>query len=125
MTRRRVAPRFAAVLGLGKAGLSLVASLLDAKVPVVAGARRLPALARERGELPRAALFLAVPDGALEQVVAGLARWPELPRAVVHLAGARGLDVLAPLARRTAIASFHPLASLDGEHAIPRGTLIA
>lgn len=113
------------MLGLGKAGGSLLASFAAARIPVAARARRVPALARQRAALTRAPLFLAVPDDALPEVVAALAAWPALPPVIAHLSGARGLDVLAPLADRSAIASFHPLASLDGRHPIPRGTLIA
>lgn len=114
-----------AVLGLGKAGGSLSASFAAARVPVVARARRLPALARRRARLARTVLFLAVPDDALTDVADALARWPTLPPVVAHLSGARGLDVLGALAARTTIASFHPLASLDGRHPVPAGTLVA
>ncbi|MBI1949063.1 MAG: DUF2520 domain-containing protein [Deltaproteobacteria bacterium] len=125
MSGRRAESGDVAVLGLGKAGGALVASFERAQVPIVARARRLAALARRRGHLDSATLFLAVPDEALPGVVAALAAWPALPRAVVHLSGARGLDVLEPLAARAAIGSFHPLASLDGRGPVPAGTLIA
>lgn len=125
MSKRRVAPSGVAVLGLGKAGGALIASFARARLPVVARARRLSSLARRRALLDGTTLFLAVPDDALISVVESLSGWPSLPRAVVHLSGARGLDVLEPLAGRTSIGSFHPLASLDGRHPVPAGTLIA
>jgi predicted short-subunit dehydrogenase-like oxidoreductase (DUF2520 family) len=44
----------------------------------------------------------------------------------VHMSGAKGASVLAPLlGRGCSVGTFHPLASLDGKHAIPRGTFIA
>lgn len=124
VTRAPAAPAVA-VLGLGKAGGSLLASLAQAKVRVVARARRLPALRRARGRPTAELLFLAVPDDALTDVAEALARWPTLPPVIAHMSGSRGLTALAPLATRAVIASFHPLASLDGAHPIPRGSLIA
>lgn len=124
VTRAPAAPAVA-VLGLGKAGGSLLASLAQANVPVAARARRLPALRRARGRAAAELLFLAVPDDALTDVASALARWPTLPPVIVHLSGSRGLKALAPLASRAVVGSFHPLASLDGVHPIPRGSLIA
>ncbi|MCC7112175.1 MAG: DUF2520 domain-containing protein [Deltaproteobacteria bacterium] len=115
----------AAVLGLGKAGGALLASLREAAIPVSARARRLPTLLRQRGLADAELLFLAIPDDALAATAARLATLPKLPPVVVHLSGSRGLAVLAPLLGRCATASFHPLASLDGKHPIPRGTLFA
>lgn len=117
-----------AVLGLGKAGGALIASLTQAGVTVVARARRVDALLKARALRDAQVLFLAVPDGALEEVAASLAaRFPKHlePPVVAHLAGARGLDALHHLEGRAHIASFHPLASLNGREPIPAGTLIA
>jgi predicted short-subunit dehydrogenase-like oxidoreductase (DUF2520 family) len=57
-------------------------------------------------------VFLAVPDGAVSDYAAGLARMP-LARgvSVVHVSGALGLSTLEPLQPRHAIGSFHPLQS--------------
>ncbi len=52
-------------------------------------------------------VLLAVPDDAIADVAAALAPSPE--RVVAHLAGSRGLDVLAPHPRA---ASLHPLVPL-------------
>lgn len=123
--RRGRRARAAAVLGLGKVGGALLASLAMAGVPVSARARRLPALLRQRGLADAKLLFLAIPDDALAETARQLAAAPALPPAVVHLSGSRGLEVLAPLKGRSAMASFHPLASLDGKHPIPPGTLLA
>ena len=54
-------------------------------------------------------LVLAVPDGAVAGVAAAVAPDPAGRCVVAHLAGALGLDVLAPHQRR---ASIHPLRSL-------------
>lgn len=136
----------AGVLGLGKAGGSLVASLLGAGMPVDAtatrsGTRR--AAFRERYPDIRApaarvttllqrlaaagtdVLFLAVPDDALQDVARTLAKADALPPVVAHLSGSRGPEALAALQDRTTPAAFHPLAALDGETPIPRGTLLA
>lgn len=125
--RRPRVDETSAVLGLGKAGGALLASLALAGVPVSARARRLDALLAHRG-FPRASLlFLAVPDGALPAIADELARARRSPalRLVVHMSGARGLDALAPLAGTACVGSFHPLASLDGRSPIPAGTLVA
>jgi predicted short-subunit dehydrogenase-like oxidoreductase (DUF2520 family) len=112
-----------AVLGLGRAGGSLVASLQDAGIHVV-GARRahlLKASALRDVE----ALFLAVPDDAIADTARKLAPRKDLPRLVVHLAGSHGTAILDALPARVARGCFHPLASLDGERPIPPRTLLA
>jgi len=57
-------------------------------------------------------LIVATPDGAISQVAAAVQPVPDT--VVVHLAGALGLDVLAPHPRRAAV---HPLVSLADEEA--------
>ncbi len=57
-------------------------------------------------------LIIATPDGAISQVAAAVQPVPDT--VVVHLAGALGLDVLAPHPRRAAV---HPLVSLADEEA--------
>jgi len=70
-------------------------------------------------------LVIAVPDDAIAAVAAKLSAAPVLPRLVVHLSGRQGAAALSSLLERVEVGSFHPLASLDGKSAIPRGTLIA
>ncbi len=56
-------------------------------------------------------LFLAVPDGAVGKMASRIAAMgPARELAIVHLSGALGLDVLAPL-EANPIGSFHPLQS--------------
>ena len=57
-------------------------------------------------------VFLAVPDGAVAETAARLARL-DAPAGVsfVHCSGALGLDALAALRGRHAVGSFHPLQS--------------
>jgi predicted short-subunit dehydrogenase-like oxidoreductase (DUF2520 family) len=119
-----------AILGLGKAGGSLVASARDARMSIVAKAARLPRLTRTLAWHSARTLFLAVPDDAIEDVARALARiaakGKALPSLVVHMSGAKGASALGALVDRgCTVGTFHPLASLDGAHAIPRGTFIA
>jgi predicted short-subunit dehydrogenase-like oxidoreductase (DUF2520 family) len=57
-------------------------------------------------------VFLAVPDGAVSDYSAALAR-SSMPQgvSVVHVSGALGLGALEPLRSRHAVGSFHPLQS--------------
>lgn len=98
------------VLGRGRLGRSLTAALRSAGrsvrlEPGTPGARR-GALEVEPGAL----VLLAVPDGAIADVADGVAGSLPDGAAAVHLSGARGLDVLAPVTGRGRPAgSFHPL----------------
>ena len=100
-----VAAKAVRVIGPGRAGLSLARGLEKAgwRVDGVLG----------RGDDVTAAaagvdlLAIATPDGAIAGVAASVA--PDDSCVVAHLAGALGLDVLAPHVRR---ASIHPLRSL-------------
>jgi predicted short-subunit dehydrogenase-like oxidoreductase (DUF2520 family) len=65
-------------------------------------------------------LVLATPDGAVAEVAAAVE--PVGSTVVAHLAGALGLDVLAPHARR---ASVHPLRSIPEASAELRGAWFA
>lgn len=57
-------------------------------------------------------VFLAVPDGAVGEAAARIARLGPPPRvSFVHVSGALGLDPLAALRERHAVGSFHPLQS--------------
>ena len=93
------------VVGPGRAGLSLCRALTGA------GWRVLPVLSRHDDVSDAAAgtdlLVLATPDGAVADVAAAVG--PVESTVVAHLAGALGLDTLAPHARR---ASIHPLVAL-------------
>ncbi len=92
------------VIGPGRAGRSLVSALEDSSWIC----RRL--YGREHPIVDAAAdvdaVFLAVPDDAIAAVAHAVR--PGLA-VVLHLSGAKGLDVLAPHART---GSVHPLASL-------------
>jgi len=68
--------------------------------------------ARATLEPPAAGIvFLAVPDSVVGEIAARMAAAHPAPAvAFVHLSGALGLDVLAPL-RRHDLGSFHPLQS--------------
>ncbi len=62
-------------------------------------------------------LFLAVPDGAVGETAARIARLKPPPRlAVVHLSGALGLDALRAL-HANPCGSFHPLQSFPAPRA--------
>jgi pantoate--beta-alanine ligase len=97
----------ARIVGPGRAGHALARALTDAGWTVE------PLLGRG-DEVAGAAdgvdlLVIATPDGAIADVAAAVRRVPTT--VVAHLAGALGLDVLAPHERR---ASIHPLVSLAG-----------
>ncbi|HET9089012.1 MAG TPA: DUF2520 domain-containing protein [Acidimicrobiales bacterium] len=62
----------------------------------------------ELGRVDGEVVLLAVPDDALAEVARALA--PDASRVVVHVAGSRTLEVLAPHSR---VASLHPLAALS------------
>jgi predicted short-subunit dehydrogenase-like oxidoreductase (DUF2520 family) len=74
------------------------------------------ALARKLESLPQAIVFLAVPDGAVPGMAAGLAAAGSgIPRSVAfaHVSGALELAALQPLRPRHAVGSFHPLQSFS------------
>ena len=107
------------VIGSGRAGTSLARAL------AAAGWRVLPSLGR--GDDVRTAatddlghpldlLVIATPDGAIGEVAAAVQ--PVDGTVVAHLAGAIGLDVLAPHRRRAVI---HPLVALPDADTGARG----
>jgi predicted short-subunit dehydrogenase-like oxidoreductase (DUF2520 family) len=105
--RHRETPEPLIVAGRGNLGRSL--------------ARALPArlvAARTGFQAPTTGIvFLAVPDGAIGETAARIAALEPPPAvAFVHLSGALGLDVLAPLQTHP-VGSFHPLQSFP----TPRG----
>lgn len=111
------------VLGRGRLGRSLAAALRAAGCPVALHPGREAAL---DGAGADALVLLAVPDGAITDVAAGLSLPGGVP--AVHLSGARGLDALAPLAARGhPVGSLHPLQPFPVERppAAFRGALVA
>jgi len=119
-----------ALVGPGRAGTALAAALVDAghRVISVAGrtpdaestqvgaarfdARAVPVQFAGRGaEL----VLIVTPDDAIEGTARAIAQSLEPGALVLHLAGAHGLDVLAPIARtRTDVrlGALHPLQTL-------------
>jgi len=93
------------LVGPGRVGASLAswAVARGARLEAVAG-RGTPGLATAGQDL----LLLAVPDGALPEVAAELARRPQA-RVVLHTSGSRPAAVLAPLRPGSAVGSLHPL----------------
>ncbi len=126
-----------AILGQGRAGLSLCLALRHLGSPPALVWERAPAraalLAPILGPLLRAGpeppaldeaevWILAVPDGALPELAAGLAaRCGPRPDAVaLHLAGALEASVLAPLGERgLSLGSLHPVRSLPDPLELP------
>jgi predicted short-subunit dehydrogenase-like oxidoreductase (DUF2520 family) len=102
-----VAAKAVRVIGPGRAGRSFARGLEKSgwRVAGVLGREDDVTAACDGVDL----LVLAVPDGAVASVAAAVAPSTDGRCVVAHLAGALGLDVLAPHARR---ASIHPLRSL-------------
>lgn len=94
----------ARVLGPGRAGRSLATALSRRGWRVDLLGRDDPTEAAANGV---DVVVIAVPDDAIADVAASVR--PDPDTVVVHLAGSRGLDVLAPHPR---VASMHPLVSL-------------
>jgi predicted short-subunit dehydrogenase-like oxidoreductase (DUF2520 family) len=101
--RRR--PRRVRIVGPGRAGTSLALALTNAGWDVA------PMLGRRDDLSPAATevdlLVIATPDDEIRGVAKAVV--PSEGTVVAHLAGARGLEVLAPHPRRAAV---HPLVSL-------------
>jgi predicted short-subunit dehydrogenase-like oxidoreductase (DUF2520 family) len=71
-------------------------------------------LVRALSKQPDVLVFLTVPDGAVASVARDIAAHDsDVPKTVsfAHTSGALGLRALAPLKRRHAVGSFHPLRS--------------
>ncbi len=94
----------ARIIGRGRAGQSLAVALEGAGWDVDVLDRRADLAPAARG-CPL--LLIATPDAAVAEVAAAVQ--PIGDTVVAHLAGALGLDVLAPHARR---ASLHPLVAM-------------
>jgi len=103
------------ILGSGRLGRSLQGAFEHAGLTVRAASGREP--------VPQAALheatlaILAVPDQAIAEKAAELAAaGPRPSTCFVHLSGALGLEVLAPLRERgCAVGSFHPFQPFAAE----------
>ena len=120
-----------ALVGPGRAGTAVAARLVAVgyRAHVVAGrpgspstgpaAARLGAAVVAAGEAGRdvGLVVVATPDRSIEEVAASLAPSVGPGALVVHLAGARGLDALTPLAARrpdVVVGALHPLQTLTG-----------
>ena len=104
------------VAGRGRVGRSLAGALAAAghDAELVAARSSAKRLLQALDSEPGAIVFLTVPDDAVRAVAerivsAGAGLAPSVSFA--HTSGALGLDALAPLARRHAVGSFHPLRS--------------
>ncbi len=122
--------RTLALVGPGRAGMSLAGAALTADMTVVAVAGRdstnLETAARTLGarissvaEVGRGAdlVLLAVPDAAIGALSAAVAPGLEAGALVLHCSGARTLDVfdaLVGLRSDVAVGSLHPLQILSG-----------
>lgn len=118
-------PRSPVVIGRGRLGVALLAALRQAELePRSAGGREcrerpegLLSVLRDGGRAP-ALLLLAVRDDAVAPLAASIAAVvPSAPggAAALHLSGALGPEVLAPLAGRGfATAACHPLQTFTG-----------
>ncbi|HKY68227.1 MAG TPA: Rossmann-like and DUF2520 domain-containing protein, partial [Acidimicrobiales bacterium] len=102
---RRDRPRRVRIVGPGRAGTSLALALTNAGWDVAPMLGRRDAVSGAAGGVDL--LVLATPDDTLRDVAAAVD--PDDTTVVAHLAGARGLDVLAPHPRRAAV---HPLVAL-------------
>ncbi|HEV2993145.1 MAG TPA: DUF2520 domain-containing protein [Acidimicrobiia bacterium] len=121
-----------ALVGPGRAGRAVAARLVAVgscctavagRTPTSASAadaaRRLAAPVTDVAAAGRdaALVVVATPDEAIEAAAAALAPGLAPGALVVHLAGARGIDALAPLATRrpdVLVGALHPLQTLTG-----------
>jgi predicted short-subunit dehydrogenase-like oxidoreductase (DUF2520 family) len=122
--------RAVALVGPGRAGTSIATALRQAGVPTVAVAGRAvdapstvaaaallraEAVTVERAGRGADLVVLATPDTAIDEVAAEVAASLEPGALVLHLAGARGLEALAPIAATrddVHLGALHPLQTL-------------
>jgi predicted short-subunit dehydrogenase-like oxidoreductase (DUF2520 family) len=119
------ASRRVALVGPGRAGLTVVTALRDTGAHVVGVAGRSPdapsvvAAAERFGVTPSAVpdavseaeiVVIATPDAAIESAAALVAPAARADALVLHLSGVRGLDAL--VAVRCRVGALHPLQSL-------------
>jgi predicted short-subunit dehydrogenase-like oxidoreductase (DUF2520 family) len=106
------------IYGAGKVGRALAAGVRRAGWPVTlrAARRRLP-----RRTFDAALLVIAVRDPEIERVARMLADRVTRRTAVVHVAGARGPEALAPLVGLVAgVGQAHPMLSFAADNAAPK-----
>jgi predicted short-subunit dehydrogenase-like oxidoreductase (DUF2520 family) len=106
------------IYGAGKVGRALAAGLRRVGWPVtLRPARRGP----PRRTVDAALLVIAVRDPEIERAAQALADRVTRRTAVVHVAGARGPEVLAPLVGLAAgLGQAHPMLSFAAERAAPK-----
>jgi predicted short-subunit dehydrogenase-like oxidoreductase (DUF2520 family) len=119
-----------ALVGPGRAGMTIAAALVDrgwrivgvaGRSPeassTVAAARRFGAPAVAVGEVAAGAdlVVVATPDGAIEGAATALAPALRPESLVIHLSGARGLDALSGVTAR--VGALHPLQTLPSTDA--------
>lgn len=102
-----------AIIGGGRMGRGLARALADAGERVELWSRREASTDREGPAdvvSNAATILLAVPDGVIAQIAAGIAAQVGADQVVLHLSGMHDRGVLAPLSRRgAACGSLHPL----------------
>ena len=125
--RRRRGPGPVAIVGAGRAGLALAGALRRAGIPLAGVVARRSSSARRARRLlripaaattpegaigPASIVLLCVPDDALRDAAAALARLPMRGKVILHVSGAQGIAPLAILRRRGArVGAMHPLYS--------------
>jgi predicted short-subunit dehydrogenase-like oxidoreductase (DUF2520 family) len=97
------------IIGRGRVGNGLRRALRASDaVEVTASGRKVPSASLRGADV----LVLAVSDDAIESVAAAIAPSVRLEATVLHCAGARSVEVLAPCeARGAAVGILHPLVS--------------
>jgi predicted short-subunit dehydrogenase-like oxidoreductase (DUF2520 family) len=132
-----------ALVGPGRAGTALAAALVTAGHRVVSVAGRTPDAESTRVAAARfdaravpvqyagrgaQLLMIATPDDTIADVASALAQSLEAGALVLHLAGAHGLDALAPVATRRTdvlVGALHPLQTLPSPDASLAGAWAA
>jgi predicted short-subunit dehydrogenase-like oxidoreductase (DUF2520 family) len=107
-----------AIVGAGKVGNALAGAIRATRHSV----RLVPARRLSRARFDEALVMLAVRDAAISALAAELTARDAIARtsAVVHLAGAFGPELLAPLAGRCAgVAQAHPMLSFASRRFVP------
>lgn len=120
------------IIGLGRVGSVLYGQLRAAGYAVIVSSLRAPKLSDPRYFPPEQAiqrtelLLLSVPDDAIASSTARLADFDLTGKAVVHLSGALGSDVLQMLTACGAeIGSLHPAYPFAGIERLPAGVAFA
>lgn len=125
------------ILGQGKAGAALYAAFNGQGIRVSCVISKSRHKSNRRGPTPRVfeslahwqqekpnqapTIFIAWPDGAVADAVTEIAALNIQPKAAVHLSGACGPEIWAPLKTRCPVGTFHPNAVLTRNGKIPMG----